>query len=77
MVQAWKRWTEGRPEIITDPLLVKIPNKEIIKFIQTGLLCVQENATRRPTMSNVIVWLGSETITIPLPKPPAFTSRHS
>ncbi|CAF2125376.1 putative cysteine-rich receptor-like protein kinase 39 [Brassica napus] len=74
---AWKRWTEGRPEIITDPLLVKIPNKEIIKFIQTGLLCVQENATRRPTMSNVIVWLGSETITIPLPKPPAFTSRHS
>ncbi|KAF2610298.1 hypothetical protein F2Q70_00009298 [Brassica cretica] len=50
---------------------------EIIKLIQTGLLCVQENATNRPTMSSVMVWLGSETITIPLPKAPAFTESHS
>ncbi|CAF1702521.1 unnamed protein product [Brassica napus] len=74
---AWKRWAEGRPEVIIDPLLVKNSSVEIIKLIQTGLLCVQENATNRPTMSSVMVWLGSETITIPLPKAPAFTESHS
>uniref|UniRef100_M4DM21 Cysteine-rich receptor-like protein kinase 40 n=1 Tax=Brassica campestris TaxID=3711 RepID=M4DM21_BRACM len=74
---AWKRWVEGRPEIMIDPLLVEKPCNEIIKFIQTGLLCVQQNPTKRPTMSTVIVWLGSENITIPLPTAPAFTSIHS
>ncbi|CAG7881671.1 unnamed protein product [Brassica rapa] len=74
---AWKRWSEGKPEVIIDPLLVENPSVQIIKLIQTGLLCVQENATNRPTMSSVMVWLGSETITIPLPKAPAFTESHS
>ncbi|ESQ38139.1 hypothetical protein EUTSA_v10029445mg [Eutrema salsugineum] len=74
---AWKRWIEGRPEIIIDPFLVKDPSNEIIKLIQIGLLCVQENATKRPTMSSVILWLGSETITIPSPKAPAFIGSQS
>ncbi|KAL0845588.1 hypothetical protein Bca101_018834 [Brassica carinata] len=73
---AWKRWSEGKPEVIIDPLLVKNPNVQIIKLIQTGLLCVQEDATKRPTMSSVMVWLGSETITIPSPKAPAFTESY-
>ncbi|XP_048596741.1 putative cysteine-rich receptor-like protein kinase 39 [Brassica napus] len=74
---AWKRWVEGRPEIIIDPFLVENPSNEIIKLIQIGLLCVQENASKRPTMSSVIVWLRSETIKVPLPKAPAFTSNQS
>ena len=77
MVQAWKRWSEGKPEVIIDPLLVENPSVQIIKLIQTGLLCVQEDATKRPTMSSVMVWLGSETITIPSPKAPAFTDSYS
>ena len=77
MVQSWKRWVEGKPEIIIDPLLVKKPSSEIIKLIQTGLLCAQQNPTKRQTMSTVIVWLGSETITIPLPTAPAFTASRS
>ena len=77
MVQAWKRWVEGKPEIIIDPFLVENPSNEIIKLIQIGLLSVQENASKRPTMSSVIVWLGSETIKVPLPKAPAFTSKQS
>ncbi|KAJ0250225.1 Cysteine-rich receptor-like protein kinase 40 [Hirschfeldia incana] len=76
-VFAWKRWSEGRPEVIFDPLLLKNPSVQIIKLIQTGLLCVQEDATKRPTMSSVMVWLGSETITIPSPKAPAFTENYS
>ncbi|XP_048606966.1 cysteine-rich receptor-like protein kinase 40 isoform X1 [Brassica napus] len=74
---AWKRWSEGKPEVIIDPLLVENPSVQIIKLIQTGLLCVQEDATKRPTMSSVMVWLGSETITIPSPKAPAFTENYS
>ncbi|ESQ38140.1 hypothetical protein EUTSA_v10028504mg [Eutrema salsugineum] len=74
---AWKRWREGRSEIIIDPFLVENPSNEINKLIHIGLLCVQENATKRPTMSSVIVWLGSETITIPLPTAPAFTWNQS
>ncbi|KAJ4905731.1 Cysteine-rich receptor-like protein kinase 40 [Raphanus sativus] len=74
---AWKRWVEGRPDVIIDPLLVQKPSNEIIKLIQTGLLCVQQNATKRPTMSTVIVWLASEAITIPSPKAPAFTVSNS
>ncbi|CAA7054331.1 unnamed protein product [Microthlaspi erraticum] len=70
---AWKRWVEGRPETIIDRFSAETPSKEIIKLIQVGLLCVQENATKRPTMSSVTVWLGSETITIPSPTAPAFT----
>ncbi|KAJ0264895.1 Protein kinase domain-containing protein [Hirschfeldia incana] len=74
---AWKRWVEGKPEVVIDPLLINNPRNEIIKLIQIGLLCVQENAAKRPTMSSVIVWLGSETITIPLPRGPAFTRNNS
>ncbi|EFH48956.1 predicted protein [Arabidopsis lyrata subsp. lyrata] len=74
---AWKRWVEGKPEIVIDPFLIENPRNEIIKLIQIGLLCVQENPTKRPTMSSVIIWLGSETIIIPLPKAPAFTGSQS
>ncbi|CAF1741673.1 unnamed protein product [Brassica oleracea var. botrytis] len=74
---AWKRWVEGKPEMVIDPLLMKNPRNEIIKLIQIGLLCVQENAAKRPTMSSVIVWLSSETITIPLLRGPAFTRNNS
>ncbi|KAL0712806.1 hypothetical protein Bca4012_019784 [Brassica carinata] len=74
---AWKRWVEGKPETVIDLLLIENPRNEIIKLIQIGLLCVQENAAKRPTMSSIIVWLGSETVTIPLPSSPAFTRSHS
>ena len=76
-MQAWKRWVEGKPETVIDPLLMKDPINEIIKLIQIGLLCVQENAAKRPTMRLVIVWFGSDTIIIPLPKAPAMSGSQS
>ncbi|XP_019089414.1 PREDICTED: cysteine-rich receptor-like protein kinase 40 isoform X1 [Camelina sativa] len=74
---AWKRWVDGKPEVIIDPFLIENPRNEIIKLIQIGLLCVQENAAKRPTMNSVIIWLGSDTIIIPLPNAPAFTGSQS
>ncbi|EOA22331.1 hypothetical protein CARUB_v10002938mg [Capsella rubella] len=72
---AWKRWIEGEPEKIIDPYLNEHPKSEIIKLIQIGLLCVQENAAKRPTMNSVIVWLARDgTFTIPKPTEAAFVT---
>ncbi|VVB07787.1 unnamed protein product [Arabis nemorensis] len=72
---AWKRWIEGLPESIIDPYLSENPINEIVKLIQIGLLCVQEKAANRPTMSSVIVWLARDgTLTIPKPTEAAFVT---
>ena len=44
---------------------------EVSRCIQIGLLCVQEHATDRPTMSTVVFMLGNDT-PLPSPKQPAF-----
>lgn len=46
---------------------------EVLKCIQIGLLCVQEDPADRPTMSSVIHMLGSYTISLPQPTEPAFS----
>ena len=75
LVQAWKRWVEGEPESIIDTHLREHPINEIIKLIQIGLLCVQENAAKRPTMNSVIIWLARDgTFTIPKPTEAAFVT---
>ncbi|ESQ38141.1 hypothetical protein EUTSA_v10028503mg [Eutrema salsugineum] len=72
---AWKRWVEGQPESIIDPYLSEHPINEIIKLIQIGLLCVQENAAKRPTMNSVLVWLARDgSLTIPKPTEAAFVT---
>lgn len=45
---------------------------EVMRCIQTGLLCVQDHASDRPTMSNVVLMLSSE-MDLPQPKQPTFT----
>lgn len=64
----------GEAASIIDPVLSRTPTNEILRFIHIGLLCVQENVAKRPTMSLVIQWLGSDTIVIPLPTTAAFTT---
>lgn len=46
----------------------------MIKCIQIGLLCVQENASDRVDMSSVVIMLGHNAVDLPNPKHPAFTS---
>lgn len=64
----------GEAASIIDPVLSRTLKNEILRFIHIGLLCVQENVAKRPTMSMVIQWLGSDTIAIPLPTIAAFTT---
>ncbi|CAL5408278.1 unnamed protein product [Camellia sinensis] len=71
---AWKLWSEGQGLELMDPILVQsCMVSEVLKCIHIGLLCVQEDAADRPTMSFVVVMLGSETVTLPPPKQPAFS----
>ena len=57
---------------MVDPLLDEAyPANEVSRCIQIGLLCVQEHATDRPTMSTVVFMLGNDTH-LPSPKRPAF-----
>ena len=62
---------------MVDPLLDEAyPANEVSRCIQIRLLCVQEHAIDRPTMSTVVFMLGNETH-LPSPKQPAFMSKST
>ncbi|XP_031278215.1 cysteine-rich receptor-like protein kinase 10 [Pistacia vera] len=71
---AWKLWCGEHALELMDPVLAQscVP-VELLKYIHIGLLCVQEDPVDRPTMSSVVVMLGSDTITLPKPTEPAFS----
>lgn len=48
---------------------------QFMKCALIGLLCVQDEPGDRPTMSNVVTMLDSETATIPIPTQPTFFAR--
>lgn len=50
---------------------------EITRYINVGLLCVQEFANDRPVISTVLSMLSSEIAELAVPKQPAFTERQS
>ena len=58
-------------EIVDPSLGETYPANEVSRCIQIGLLCVQEHATDRPTMSAVVFMLSNVT-PLPSPKQPAF-----
>ncbi|MCD7461674.1 hypothetical protein HAX54_046798 [Datura stramonium] len=70
---AWELWREGCALELKDPALGDLcDTKQLLRVIHVGLLCVQENATDRPTTSDVISMLGNESMPLPTPKQPAF-----
>ncbi|KAK3024972.1 hypothetical protein RJ639_042779 [Escallonia herrerae] len=71
---AWQLWNEGQEFECVDPLLTEsCAPAEVLKCIHIGLLCVQEDPAERPTMSNVVALLGSESVALPQPSRPAFS----
>ncbi|CDO98586.1 unnamed protein product [Coffea canephora] len=69
----WDLWTEGRILEITDSCLDEnISITEALQYVHVGLLCVQENAADRPTMSDVVSMLLKESMVLATPKRPAF-----
>lgn len=73
-MQSWRLWCEGKSLELLDQILEKTyKTSEVIRCIHIGLLCVQEDAVDRPTMSTVVVMLASDTIALPKPNHPAFS----
>ncbi|KAK9092138.1 hypothetical protein Syun_027049 [Stephania yunnanensis] len=69
---AWDLWSEGKGLELMDPLLADTcSTDEFLRCIHIGLLCVQEDAADRPTMSSVVVMLGSDSSSFPQPLQPA------
>ncbi|KAF3777610.1 Cysteine-rich receptor-like protein kinase 10 [Nymphaea thermarum] len=75
---AWSLWCQGMGLEFVDPLLKKTcPPREPLKYLHIGLLCVQEDAETRPTMSSVLLMLGSEPLALPVPTEPAFSNKRT
>ncbi|GKV11774.1 hypothetical protein SLEP1_g22995 [Rubroshorea leprosula] len=72
---AWELWKRGDALKFKDELLESCPQNELLKCLQVGLLCVQDQAADRPTMSDVISMLTNDAISIPQPEEPAYCTR--
>ncbi|XP_002518553.2 cysteine-rich receptor-like protein kinase 10 [Ricinus communis] len=69
----WTHWKDGTPMEVVDPVLKdSYSRNEVLRCIQIGLLCVQEDATDRPTMATIMLMLNSFSVTLPVPRQPAF-----
>ncbi|THG00537.1 hypothetical protein TEA_012236 [Camellia sinensis var. sinensis] len=70
----WQLWNEGKGLELIDPLLMESCDlNEFLRNMHIGLLCVQEDAYDRLTMSAVMVMLKSEVVTLSQPQRPAFS----
>lgn len=61
-LQAWDLWVSHRVLNLVDPLLGKVPEHLAMRYVNIGLLCVQESADDRPTMSDVVSMLNNESM---------------
>ncbi|XP_011018678.1 PREDICTED: G-type lectin S-receptor-like serine/threonine-protein kinase At4g03230 [Populus euphratica] len=75
---AWKLWKEEKVLDLMDRALCDTCDaNEFVRCVNVGLLCVQEHQWDRPTMSNVVFMLESDTASLPTPKKPAFAASRS
>ncbi|KAK9936133.1 hypothetical protein M0R45_012994 [Rubus argutus] len=69
LAYAWKLWKDGKELEFVEPCLMEsCPTTQILRCMHIGLLCVQEDPAERPTMSAVVVLLGSDSIELAEPK---------
>ncbi|KAI5010641.1 hypothetical protein ZWY2020_012778 [Hordeum vulgare] len=66
---AWELWEQNRIVELVDTATVPLPESELKRCIQIGLLCIQETPGDRPAMSTVVAMLTSTTLIKPPIKP--------
>ncbi|KAK4361015.1 hypothetical protein RND71_019967 [Anisodus tanguticus] len=77
LVYAWTFWNENNVVELIDPKIFDpCFEKEIVRCVRIGLLCVQEYAEDRPNVTAVLLMLTSEIAELPAPKQPAFSRGH-
>nr|VDD42153.1 unnamed protein product [Brassica oleracea] len=74
---AWKLWNDGEATTLVDPVILEeCFENQIRRCVHIGLLCVQDHANDRPSVSTVIWMLSTENSNLPEPKQPAFIARR-
>ncbi|KAH7569070.1 hypothetical protein JRO89_XS06G0097500 [Xanthoceras sorbifolium] len=72
--QAWRLWNESKGLELIDPnILDTCPISEVLRWIHIALLCVQDDPADRPTMSLVVLMLGSQAVDLPQPSTPPYS----
>ncbi|KHG02382.1 hypothetical protein F383_24044 [Gossypium arboreum] len=75
---AWELWKGDRVFELMDPKLEdQVSYPMVYRYINVALLCVQEMAADRPTMSEVVSMLTNELTVLNSPKKPAFSNARS
>ncbi|CAJ2657010.1 unnamed protein product [Trifolium pratense] len=70
---AWDLWISNSGMNLMDSALTDTYSKHLVpRYVNIGLLCVQQNPADRPTMSDVVSMIGNDTVSLPYPKSPAF-----
>ncbi|KAG2682428.1 hypothetical protein I3760_11G190900, partial [Carya illinoinensis] len=71
---AWELWSSDKGSDIVDPLLLDDMSSMsmVLRYINIALLCVQESAADRPTMSDVVAMLNNDSTVLPYPNQPGF-----
>ncbi|XP_057738938.1 receptor-like serine/threonine-protein kinase SD1-8 isoform X2 [Arachis stenosperma] len=78
LYMVWRHWHEGTVLTLIDPSIGNsYIESDVIRCLHIGLLCVQEHAEDRPTMSSVIFMLNNEVPSLSYPKNPGFFARKS
>uniref|UniRef100_A0A0C9S6I8 TSA: Wollemia nobilis Ref_Wollemi_Transcript_14780_2565 transcribed RNA sequence n=1 Tax=Wollemia nobilis TaxID=56998 RepID=A0A0C9S6I8_9CONI len=71
----WRLYKGGDVLNMVDSVVIRAcPQEQVLRCIHVGLLCVQADAALRPAMSNVIMMMSSNSVTLANPTKPAFVS---
>lgn len=75
----WEHWKNGKAEDIIDTSIREdsfSTSSEVVRCVQLGLLCVQDNVKDRPTMTDVVYMLSNAS-DLPSPKQTFFAVERS
>ncbi|KAK8942680.1 Cysteine-rich receptor-like protein kinase 15 [Platanthera zijinensis] len=68
-----ENWKEGNKLRVVDPSLGdRFYPDQMLRCIQIGLLCIQEDPAQRPSMASLVVMLSTGDVLLPEPLLPAF-----
>ncbi|KAH7662214.1 Non-specific serine/threonine protein kinase protein [Dioscorea alata] len=74
----YKHWNEGKALELKDKRIgEEFPAEQVLRCIHIGLLCVQEDPTKRPSMALVVNMLSSYSTSLPTALIPGFFSKSS
>ncbi|KAG7975914.1 hypothetical protein I3843_06G123800 [Carya illinoinensis] len=72
---AWELWRDDQSlELMDSTIGYPTSTSTLVRYINIGLLCVQENPADRPSMLDVVSMISNEHVPLLTPKQPAFTA---